>query len=258
MKRTFRPRVETLEQRLVPTAEFSLVQFEQNIRANFVDNSAGFAYAINQDGATVRHDGWGDARKAADGQVDFTAQTQMTIASVSKTITATSTLKILQEAGISVDSSISPYLPASWERGPNIDSITFKDWYLASPTNQSVINLQAIAEAMADFNAGSGDALRNKKVVTFDFSAIVTDFDNAGATDNWALTDTILNAHLLSGSDTAALGGDLAYQYGKPSGTLAGIGLTPAQSLLSDPNFGSTAQTLQSLVNLQIGTIRLS
>ena len=40
----------------------------------------------------------------------------------------------------------------------------------------------------------------------------------------------LLDAHL-GGSDGAALGGDLAYQYGK-AGTLAGIGLPAAQSVL--------------------------
>lgn len=45
----------------------------------------------------------------------------------------------------------------------------------------------------------------------------------------------------LTGSDSAALGGDLAYQYGK-NGTLAGIGLTSAQGVIGDANFGSQAR----------------
>ncbi|MBI3526800.1 MAG: hypothetical protein HY067_02410 [Betaproteobacteria bacterium] len=63
-------------------------------------------------------------------------------------------------------------------------------------------------------------------------------------------------AHL-SGSDTAALGGDLAYQYGK-SGPLTGIGLTPAQDVINSAQFGSSAQTLRTLAELQQGQIRLS
>ena len=47
----------------------------------------------------------------------------------------------------------------------------------------------------------------------------------------------LLDAHL-GGSDGAALGGDLAYQYGK-AGTLAGIGLPAAQSVLGAAGFGS-------------------
>jgi hypothetical protein len=61
----------------------------------------------------------------------------------------------------------------------------------------------------------------------------------------------------LEGSDTAALGGDLAYQYGK-NGTLAGIGVTPALATLSDANLGTAAQTLTPLAGLQTGSVRLS
>ena len=73
---------------------------------------------------------------------------------------------------------------------------------------------------------------------------------------SWALTNA-LTSFQLAGSDTAALGGDLAYQYGK-NGTLAGIGVTPALATLSDANLGSTAQTLTPLSGLQTGSVRLS
>ncbi|MEQ1906245.1 MAG: serine hydrolase, partial [Pirellulaceae bacterium] len=107
---------------------FDVDQFEQNIRNYFVDNSVGFAYAINQGGVAVRSGGWGDARKSADGYVEFTEDTQMTIASVAKTITATGTLKILQDTpGVGLDSLIEPYLPAAWVRGPGINTITFRE-----------------------------------------------------------------------------------------------------------------------------------
>jgi hypothetical protein len=61
----------------------------------------------------------------------------------------------------------------------------------------------------------------------------------------------------LGGSDTEALGGDLAYQYGKNL-SLAGIGSEPAQTLLASASFGSSAQALQSLASLQVGPERLS
>src|SRR5262249_29613678 len=142
-RRGFGLALEALEDRLTPAGPvfggglagdppgvsvFDLDQFEQNLRDSFVDNAVGFGYAINQDGVTVRHDGVGDARKPADGQVDFSEDTQMTLASVSKTITATSILKILQDTpGVGVDSFISPYLPADWVQGPNIDTIKFRE-----------------------------------------------------------------------------------------------------------------------------------
>ena len=78
---------------------------------------------------------------------------------------------------------------------------------------------------------------------------------NPGLT-TWALTNALASFQL-AGSDSAALGGDLAYQYGR-NGTLAGIGVTPALSTLSDANLGTNPQALNSLANLQTGSVRLS
>ena len=58
-------------------------------------------------------------------------------------------------------------------------------------------------------------------------------------------------------SDTAALGGDLAYQYGR-YGSLANVGLVGAQNVLGNAQFGVQAQTLQPLAGLQEGVVRLS
>ena len=120
--------VENLETRLVP-ASFSLNQFEQNIRDTFENNTIGYAYSINYNGQiAIRHDGAGMARTDADSSPKaFTEDTRMTVASVGKPITAAAILKILQDQGMSIDTKIEPYLPASWVRGPNIDTITFHE-----------------------------------------------------------------------------------------------------------------------------------
>lgn len=125
------------------------------------------------------------------------------------------------------------------------DQITLKDWYLTSPTNKSVINLQVVAEAIQGFALGGADNLRNNKIENFNFTNLVAAFDAAGATANWQLTDARLTTHLQAGSDTAAIGGDLAYQYGKNS-NLTGMGLMNAQSVISNASFGQTAQTLNN------------
>jgi Ca2+-binding RTX toxin-like protein len=129
------------------------------------------------------------------------------------------------------------------------DQLTLKDWYLGT-TNKSVVNLQVIAEAMADFNLGASDPLRDNKVENFNFASLVNAFDadvasNAANATNWQLTDTRLTTHLQAGSDTAAIGGDLAYQYGKNS-NLTGVGLLAAQNVINNASFGQTAQTLNN------------
>jgi Ca2+-binding RTX toxin-like protein len=139
------------------------------------------------------------------------------------------------------------------------DQITFKNWYAATPS-KPVANLQVMAEAMADFAEGGPDPLKDQKVENFNFAGLVGAFDTARAANtgltSWALTNALTNFQL-AGSDTAALGGDLAYQYGK-NGTLAGIGVTPALATLSDANLGSSVLALTPLSGLQTGSMRLS
>jgi trimeric autotransporter adhesin len=139
------------------------------------------------------------------------------------------------------------------------DQITFKNWYATTPS-KPVLNLQVVAEAMADFAAGGSDPLRDQKVEEFNFAGLVRAFDTARAANtgltSWALTNALVNFQL-AGSDSAALGGDLAYQYGK-NGTLAGIGITPALDVLSSAALGTSAQALTPLAGLQTGTQRLS
>ncbi|WP_273703716.1 calcium-binding protein [Candidatus Accumulibacter vicinus] len=139
------------------------------------------------------------------------------------------------------------------------DQITFKNWYATTPS-KPVLNLQMIAEAMAGFTQGGSDPLKDQKVENFNFAGLVGAFDaarvaNPGLT-SWALTNALANFQL-AGSDTAAIGGDLAYQYGK-NGTLAGIGLTSAQQVIGDAGFGTQAQTLRPLATIQEGALRLS
>jgi len=137
------------------------------------------------------------------------------------------------------------------------DQITLKGWYDTSANNKSVLNLQVIAEAMQGFSLGGSDSLRNNKVETFNFANLVSAFDAAGATANWQLTDARLTAHLSAGSDTAAIGGDIAYQYGK-AGSLTGVGLLAAQAVMNNASVGQSAQTLNETSSWATETIKLS
>lgn len=123
-----------------------------------------------------------------------------------------------------------------------------------------MLNLQVIAEAMAGFDASSSDPLLNKKIEIFDFGKLVDRFDAARAANptltSWAASDGLPGAGLAA-SDTAALGGDLTYQYGL-TGTLAGIGVMAARNALTSSQFGTQTQGLQPLSVLQDGAMRLA
>ncbi|ATQ75211.1 hypothetical protein CR152_12300 [Massilia violaceinigra] len=139
------------------------------------------------------------------------------------------------------------------------EQLTFKDWYL-SANNRSVANLQVVIEGGSDYNAASASAINNKKVERFNFDGLATAFDQARtanpALTSWALSSSLLGFHL-GGSDTAAIGGDLAYQYAR-NGNLSALSLAPADALLAAAPFGAAVQNLQAGSALQDLTPRLA
>ncbi len=128
------------------------------------------------------------------------------------------------------------------------EQVTFKDWYL-NTNNHSVAKLQLVVEGTTDYDAGSTNKLNNKKIAQFNFDELVTKFDQARtanpALTSWALSSSLTDFYL-SGSDTAAIGGDLAYQYAK-NGNLSSLSMTPARTLLVDASFGTSEQNLQTV-----------
>ncbi|MBC7380704.1 MAG: hypothetical protein H7346_25165, partial [Burkholderiaceae bacterium] len=143
------------------------------------------------------------------------------------------------------------------------DSITFKNWYSAA-ANRTVAQLQVVTVG-GDYSAASTDVTKNRQVEVFDFTRLVQKFDaarisgTAGSTSSstaaghgWAVMNSLLDAHL-QGSDTAALGGDLSFQYAT-AGTLAGIGLAAAQASAAA---GTGWQTMASRTQLEQDTTRL-
>jgi Ca2+-binding RTX toxin-like protein len=132
------------------------------------------------------------------------------------------------------------------------EQITFTGWY-ASTNNHSIAKLQMIIEGTSDYDASSTSQINDNKVEQFDFDALVTKFDQARASNSslssWSLSASLLEFHL-GGSDTAAIGGDIAYQYGR-NDSLTYMSATPAQTLLAENNFGITSQNLKSQNSLQ-------
>jgi Ca2+-binding RTX toxin-like protein len=138
------------------------------------------------------------------------------------------------------------------------DQVTFQGWY-TSTTNQSIANLQLIIEGSSGYDPNSLDPLRNKKAVQFDFCGLVAEFDKARAANaslsSWSLSSSMLQFYL-SGSDTGAIGGDIAYQYAM-NGSFANLSMMPTQAILANSQFGSASQTLQAPIALQDQSPRL-
>ncbi len=138
------------------------------------------------------------------------------------------------------------------------DSVTFNNWY-SGAANQNFVTLQVIEASAATFNASSSNPLYNQGVEAFDFKKLVAAFNTALAANptmtSWNLMNSLLTNHL-SGSNTAALGGDLAY-YDGLNGNLAGLNLATATGTLQDATYGKTAQAVDAWSGVSTGGNRL-
>lgn len=139
------------------------------------------------------------------------------------------------------------------------DQITFKNWYSKKADYRSVATLQMIEQASADFDPDSADPLLDNRIELFDFVGMVEQFDTARSTDStltgWSLSHALAGFHL-GGSDAEALGGDLAYYYGR-DGSLGGMSLKQAQDVLGAAAFGASPQLIRPLSGIAGGSVSL-
>jgi D-alanyl-D-alanine carboxypeptidase len=128
---------------LSPGPKFNMDLFEQNINdyVNFgLLDPIGWGYTISQKGTLAKSGAFGDARNEADGQLDFTLNKKINVASVSKFYTAIGAMQLLEENNLTIDSLIAPWLPNSWLRGPGVASLTFGDLLTHTSGLQSTNN----------------------------------------------------------------------------------------------------------------------
>ncbi len=111
---------------------FDLQRFAKKLDDQLRGRAVGYEYAVYQDEALSASGAGGYAVMFP--PIVMTADRRMTIASMSKTITATALMRAMEiknaaGANISIDSRIAPYLPAAWKHhhGPHVDEMTFKD-----------------------------------------------------------------------------------------------------------------------------------
>lgn len=103
--------------------------FAQKLEDTLQNRGVGYAFTIYE-GTELKAEGSGGFQsRTADpeGQKDFTPDTKLHIASMTKTITAMAFLKAASQKGLKTSDLIAPYLPASWKLGAGIDKITFGD-----------------------------------------------------------------------------------------------------------------------------------
>ena len=97
----------------------------QNIHNELDGHVVGYSFVVG-DTIYQKSGSSGQARTSADGaQHAFTANTKITVASVSKMVTAIAAVRILKKNGVSVDAAIGPYLPSDWSVNNYVKNIKF-------------------------------------------------------------------------------------------------------------------------------------
>lgn len=110
------------------TLTFDVGLFELNILDAMNGEAVGYAYSITVQGQLFNGGATGLARTAADPPATGQSPNKrMHVASISKTLTAVVTLRLLEELGLTPDEPIAPYLPSNWPLGDGVDELTFRE-----------------------------------------------------------------------------------------------------------------------------------
>ena len=111
----------------LPSAvKLNVQKFGEALHKYLKDSANGYVMQLCKNGQPVYNLKWKWARKPSDGSTVWDFNTRMHIASVSKYLTAVGVMKALKLKNLSVDEKIINYLPRYWDKGVNIDKITFR------------------------------------------------------------------------------------------------------------------------------------
>lgn len=112
------------------TPVFKPELFEQNL-IDYVNaggnNPVGWAYTISINGTLEYSDAFGLARTSADGELNFSLDKEINVASITKFYTAIAVMQLLEANNLTIDDKIGEWLPPSWLWGPGIGDLSFKD-----------------------------------------------------------------------------------------------------------------------------------
>lgn len=106
----------------------SVQKFHNNIRDALVGRCVGVAVMTFPAGFPAFSSWSGFSRTAADPpQQTFLLTRRTNLGGVSQTLTAIAVIQLLTARNLGLDATIAQYLPSDWQRGPNVDRITFKE-----------------------------------------------------------------------------------------------------------------------------------
>jgi CubicO group peptidase (beta-lactamase class C family) len=107
-----------------PTVDLSIL--DNRLKTALDTTTVGYAFVISQNGQMARNRQVGWARTVADGGIAQSIDRRMVIFSLSKVLTATAALRLIEQRGLTVDSMIGPWLPPQWNAPLSVRSLTFR------------------------------------------------------------------------------------------------------------------------------------
>ncbi|MBI2994129.1 MAG: putative Ig domain-containing protein [Gammaproteobacteria bacterium] len=128
------------------------------------------------------------------------------------------------------------------------DEIVLSDWFaLNIPRDDRILTLQVITQGSGDYDPGSTGVLVNSRIHLFDLDWLIDEFvsfdDNVESGEHWSISGSAAESLLLA-SDTVAIGGQIAYEFGL-LGHAAAIGLTTQSEMLRIPGLMNDGQQLE-------------
>ena len=102
-------------------------KFNQSLRTAMDASGVGYCYIIKRKGKILHVQASGSAQVGVDGPISWTPHIPMNMASVSKFVTAIAVVKLLRDSGMSLNTSITAFLPQYWMQGTGGAGITFRD-----------------------------------------------------------------------------------------------------------------------------------
>lgn len=115
----------SVARKLPASPKLNVAKFGEAVHGAFKDNVRGYALGLRKNGQPILTLQWDRARTASPA-LNWSLDTRMHVASVSKLITAIVATKMLDERGLSFDTKIGGYLPAYWNEGQNANDLTFR------------------------------------------------------------------------------------------------------------------------------------
>ncbi|MCA1326539.1 calcium-binding protein [Herbaspirillum sp. alder98] len=125
------------------------------------------------------------------------------------------------------------------------DSISVENWYGDAAQVRGTL-LQLVLDSTDDYQADADDIARQHKIALYDFNGIAEQYDRARndlpGLDLWSVSAALAH-HRLRGSDTLAIGGELAYHYAH-HGQWSQLGAGILSATLVNPLFGNSDQAI--------------